>query len=268
MSRLSVLRLMKPRKSLPTTLKPKPKQRAEVGPRELEAGSPRADCPQQHDRRSGGGELLANQRPRTKPAQRHADTHGTASDERDQPPHGEPLELQLAAEQADLDADRAVSGKISDQYLQDRLEGRLADQPGDRAGGQEAEGKQEQAGRLRRPERGIDLQPAQQAALNDRVTETLIREQLAECDEYSRQRDETKVLRAEQARQHREDDEADELAAPRLDQRPGQAVGDLLLQAATLVAELARRPFALAPARVGLICHQSASVGATYGCRF
>ncbi len=190
------------------------------------------------------------------------------ADERDQPPHREPLELQFATEQADLDAGQGGEREYQRQYLQDRLQGRLADEPGDRAGGKEAEGKQEQAGHLRRPERGIDLQPAQQAALNDRITEPLIREQLAECDEDSRQRNETEVLRAEQARQHREYDKADELAAPRLDQRPGQAVGDLLLEAATLVAELARRPFALARARVGLICHQSASVGATYGCRF
>jgi hypothetical protein len=79
-------------------------------------------------------------------------------------------------------------------------------------------------------------------ALDDGVAQSLIDEQLAECDEDGRQSDQAEVRRVEQVGEDGEDGQRQELAAPRVDQRPEEAARDALLEGTTLLPMLAGRP--------------------------
>ena len=57
----------------------------------------------------------------------------------------------------------------------------------------------------------------------------------ANCDEHGGQRDQAEVDVGQDVGQDREDDQLDQLAAPRVDERPRQAAGDSLLERALLV---------------------------------
>ena len=79
-------------------------------------------------------------------------------------------------------------------------------------------------------------------ALDDGVAQALIDEELAERYEDRRQGDQAEVGRAEQVGEDGEDGEGQELAAPRVDQRPPEAARNALLEGTTVLPMLAGRP--------------------------
>lgn len=107
---------------------------------------------------------------------------------------------------------------------------------------EEADDGQRGAGRQRRPEGGVDLAAGKGLALDDGVAQTLVDEELAECNEDGREGDQAEVGGVEQMGEDGKDGQRQQLAAPRVDERPEEAARDALLEGATVSPMLAGCP--------------------------
>ena len=177
---------------------------------------------------------LADQCPCTEAIDGHHDPDHAASGGSHDRSHSQAPEGELPAQQRDLDAVHGGEDEGQRQDLQNRREVRLFEQARDRAGQDQAKRGQEDSGGQRHPEGRVDVAARDLLALNQRVTQSLVHDELREGDEHGRQGHDPEVLGRQEAGEDQEHDQVQELPAPDVEHGPGQPAGDALLQAATL----------------------------------